>query len=74
MLKKEYPMSTQIGTAIRAFRSESCPACDGQKYKINDPFCKGCLLRLPLNFLEAFADRSRFLELFHPAMALLRKP
>lgn len=73
MLKKEYPLAAQIGSAIRAFRSEACPACGGQKTRKPDPFCEMCLSRLPPGFREGFSDRSRFVELFHPAMAHLRK-
>jgi predicted amidophosphoribosyltransferase len=73
MLRKVNPLSSQIGAAIRAFRSENCPSCDAQKITKKDPFCKRCFKRLPPSFRQAFHDRSRFIELFHPAMAHLRK-
>ena len=73
MLKKNDQLSTQIGAAIRAFRSEHCPACEGEKFRVEDPFCTPCLGRLPESLRDAFHDRSRFLELFHPAMAHLRE-
>ena len=73
MPKKDELLSTQIGAAIRAYRSESCPSCDAEKVTVEDPFCKQCLEQLPLSFRDGFQDRSRFIELFHPALAHLRK-
>lgn len=72
MIKKNELLSAQIGAAIRAYRAESCPACDGQKSRIENWFCDRCALRLPLSFRDVLDDRSRFMELFHPAMDHLR--
>lgn len=74
MQKKNDLLAAQIGAAIKAFRSEFCPSCDGQKTMPADPFCSPCLERLPPGFRDAFQDRSRFIELFHPAMEHLRDP
>lgn len=74
MLKNNDLLAAQIGAAIKAFRSESCPSCDGEKVTLADPFCSQCYERLPQDYRDAFRDRSRFIELFHPAMEHLRDP
>ena len=72
MPRKNELLAAQIGAAIRAFRSETCPSCDDQKVRRTDPFCLQCLERLPIGFRDALRDTSRFIELFHPAMEFLR--
>ena len=65
--------SAQIGVAIRAFRSETCPACGIEKYRSLESFCEECLRRLPSYLCEGVSDRDRFIELFHPALAYLQQ-
>lgn len=72
MQKVNELLAAQIGLAIRAYRSETCPACGREKTKVTDPFCDACFVRLPLSYRDAFCDRSRFIELFHPALAHLQ--
>ena len=72
MKKSQELLPAQIGAAIKAFRAESCPSCDREKLMQADPFCEPCLERLPQGFRDGFLDRSRFIELFHPAMDHLR--
>lgn len=72
MQKKDDLLAAQIGAAIKAFRSELCPSCGGEKVMQADPFCSQCYERLPKGYRDAFRDRSRFIELFHPAMEYLR--
>ena len=64
--------SNQIGDAIRAYRSDTCPACAAEKLIPADPFCLDCLERLPAGLLESVTDRETFLEAFGPAMAHLK--
>ena len=73
MVKIDERLAAQIGFAIRAYRAESCPSCESQKVKPANPFCDPCLQLLPESFRDALKDRSRFIELFHPAMEHLRK-
>ena len=72
MVKIDELLAAEIGSAIRAYRAETCPNCESPKHKRADAFCFPCLLLLPESFREALADRTRFIELFHPAMAHLR--
>jgi hypothetical protein len=62
----------EIGNAIRAFRSPTCPACGGLKELRADPFCDDCLARLPSDLLERVTDRGTYLEGFTPAFEYLR--
>ena len=62
----------EIGNAIRAFRSPTCPACGAEKELRTDPFCDGCLSRLPADLLERVTDRDTYLEAFNPALEYLR--
>jgi len=71
---KDDLLAAQIGAAIKAFRSEFCPSCEGEKVTLADPFCIQCYERLPMDYQDALRDRSRFIELFHPAMAHLLDP
>ena len=62
----------EIGNAIRAFRSPTCPACGETKELRNDPFCDHCLSLLPADLLERATDRDTYLEAFTPALEFLR--
>ena len=73
MVKRNQLLSAQIGAAIRAFRSETCPWCNGEKAEVTDPFCDECLLRLPLSYRHGFCDRSNFIDLYHSALAHLQE-
>ena len=64
---------SQVGAAIKAFRSEWCPACGIEKHRNQESFCEGCLLRLPTNLREGISDRKQFIELFHPALACIKQ-
>lgn len=63
--------ATEIGRAIRAFRSEACPACGAEKIARADPFCPECMARLPDDLLERLHDRERFIGAFGPAMRIV---
>ena len=65
--------SAQVGAAVKAFRSEWCPACGAGKYRSLEAFCEDCLRRLPLHLKEGISDRAQFIELFHPALAHIRQ-
>ena len=60
--------SEEIGQAIRAFRAETCPFCDGEKMHIENPFCCPCLDLLTPELHAAMHDHAKFLEAYHPAM------
>jgi len=62
----------EIGNAIRAFRSPTCPACGDPKELRTDPFCDSCLSLLPAGLLERVTDRETYLEGFTPAVEFLR--
>lgn len=61
-----------IGNAIRAFRSRSCPACDSEKADRFDPFCGSCLDRLPSDLHEGVSSHKKFIESFGPSLSYLR--
>jgi hypothetical protein len=61
----------QIGDAIRAFRSKTCPACGSLKEIASNPFCDDCLSRLPADLLEIVTDRDTYLDGFTPALEYL---
>ena len=61
----------EIGAAIRAFRSENCPACGAAKPKRTDPFCGDCWRSLPFELQEDVADDKLFLDSFYPALSYL---
>jgi hypothetical protein len=70
---KETQMTpNEIGDAIRAFRSPTCPACGGSKELRTDPFCDSCLARLPSDLLERVTTRETYLEGYTPAFEYLR--
>jgi hypothetical protein len=58
----------EIGNAIRAFRSKSCPACEGEKGHLHDTFCTACTASLPKEMREGIANRDTYLETFGPSM------
>lgn len=75
MLKNEHPVflsPIQMGTAIRAFMAERCPACEGQKVRRIDPFCAECYGRLPQPLQSSISDRSLFIETYQPAIEHLK--
>lgn len=63
----------QVGAAIKAFRSEWCPACGVEKHRNQESFCEDCLLRLPSHLREGISQRKQFIELFHPALAYIKQ-
>lgn len=63
----------QIGTAIRAFMSETCPVCEGEKGKPVDPFCATCLGRLPAEIKAKVSDRRHFIAVFQSASEYLSR-
>ena len=65
--------SAQVGAAVKAFRSEWCPACGTEKYRSLETFCEDCQRRLPPHLKEGISDRSRYIELFHPALDYIRQ-
>ena len=65
--------SAQVGAAVKAFRSESCPACGVEKYRSLETFCEDCMRRLPPHLREGISDRSRYVELFHPALDFIKQ-
>lgn len=62
----------EIGRAIRAYLSENCPACDGQKHRRQDPFCSGCMNRVPDPLLEQLGKKDHFIQAFGPAIDHLK--
>lgn len=73
MLNQQPLTSAQVGAAIKAFRSEWCPACGAGKYRSLETFCEDCQRRLPPHLREGISDRAQFIELFHPALAYIRQ-
>jgi hypothetical protein len=63
----------EIGTAIRAYMRERCPACDGEKPSLFDPFCPKCFGRLSPDLQTRIVDRSQFIETYHGALAYLQQ-
>ena len=61
----------EIGAAIQAFLSESCPACGSEKASRMDPFCTECLDKLPRELWARVTRRDEYLQAFGPAMEYL---
>ena len=65
--------SEQVDEAVKALRSGTCPACGVEKYPSLESFCEDCLRKLPSRLQEEISEGSRFIELFHPALAHLQR-
>ena len=65
--------SDEVDDAVRALRSGTCPACGAEKYPSLESFCEVCLRKLPSRLQEEISDGSRYIELFHPALAYLQR-
>ena len=65
--------SEQVDDAVKALRAGTCPACGAEKYPTLETFCEGCLRKLPTRLQEEISDVPRYIELFHPALAYLKR-
>ena len=65
--------SEQVDEAVKALLSGTCPACGVEKYPSLESFCEDCLRKLPSRLQEEISDVPRYIELFHPALAYLKR-
>lgn len=61
----------EIGDAIRAFRSEKCPACGVVKDPPTETLCRGCLAELPPEPLGSISEYRTYIDAFHASMRFL---